>query len=834
MNRRRVIGVVAVLAAVYLVVSAAPVAAANIVVYKHYTTASELDNNGQFKQGIEFQGSGEDGHVEYVGQYSDSLESWWDFSEGSGSLTTSVLGDHSADLVGATWTSGSPGTAVQTSPTANYVSANDPTASTAGVEGTQSFTISADVRLNSTQTSGEIINIGGFDVRMGMDDGGRVEFYTNYGGQGNFVRVKSDSVPTGEYITVTGVFRPANNGTMEIWVDGELEGQATDVPAPDDSDNTLSFGYNEVFGGGSLDGDIDNARIYSDDLPAYQIENIAEGTEYRVQSSGGYVTEPIPMPTNGTAYVDVELENATGTFQVRGVTPDGWENIGAKTTVTSSGNYSLQFDPTGYDEINVGFDVNATDGDYTARLNEIVIERANRAPEIDESTADPDNTTQTSDVLSVSVADPDLPSVDGESVTVEFRRSSDGSVIGTDTLQQNGTASTTWSGVESGQSNWYVVARDTGGLEDTSGAFSWIIPEKLRVLNESAPTELVKNASVELQFYGTERSNFTVRRSTEDGIINMSGLPASEEFVVVARSDDYYDRRIYIRSLVQQQEIYLLPRNGTIPVRNSFVLDDKSGGFAPSETVLRVEKPITKNGTTEYYQAVGGDFGAANEFPTVLEKNQRYRLIIRNSEGDSRVLGSYVAKTNGTRELSVGKVSIDRPDGDEYVVDVTKQTNSTDASLTVRYLDSTDSTEEIRFVLHETGNRSNVVDQYESFGTGNVTVELLAGGEPAKLTLTVEGSRKIDGESREISQKYPIRGGATALDVPFTRWVGILGIVSVIFVASLATPRFVAPILVTAVVFAGVLMYLRIVQLSPSLWWVAATISGAAVYKSRR
>lgn len=58
----------------------------------------------------------------------------------------------------------------------------------------------------------------------------------------------------------------------------------------------------------------------------------------------------------------------------------------------------------------------------------------------------------------------------------------------------------------------------------------------------------------------------------------MSGLPADQEFVVIADPDGYYSRRVVITSLFEQQTMYVLSKNEAA-VQNRFVLNDRSGQF---------------------------------------------------------------------------------------------------------------------------------------------------------------------------------------------------------------------------------------------------------------
>jgi hypothetical protein len=411
-------------------------------------------------------------------------------------------------------------------------------------------------------------------------------------------------------------------------------------------------------------------------------------------------------------YADLVLRNATATVR--------WEQsegtLLAERTVSSSGNYTSTWNEYGGDSVTVNVTMTPTDPDHTARLLSEGVRAAMQAPTLDESSASPDGTAQSDNTLSINVTDPDFATVQSDQVTVEFRDAADGSLIGTDTLSANGTASTTWDGVSGGSNEWYATASDSyGGSAGPTQNFTWAIPSDLLVLNESDPTQKVDNATTTLRFYyenGTQAS--VVERETTNGTISMDGLPADESFVVVADADGYYPRRIYVPSLLETQKVYLLPDGKEIRT-NLFTLSDFTGRYDKEESVLKIQRSL--NGS---WQTVQGDyFGATGEFSAQLRYNVRHRLVLVNTEtGREEVLGSYTPVDDGEKSIRVTQA------GEVEVVD------------------------EVPFASVSPG-----VDQLASVGEQSLSVRIQGGGSNLTgWTLTVEAVPP-DGTTTQLASR---------------------------------------------------------------------------------
>lgn len=267
------------------------------------------------------------------------------------------------------------------------------------------------------------------------------------------------------------------------------------------------------------------------------------------------------------------------------------------------------------------------------------------APIVNNSSATPDGqeVSQSTVTLEINVSDPDLPN---DNLTVEFYW--DGAKFATKHVTSNGTVSASKSNPVGGTHNWSVVVTDEYGLTTNSSTFSVGTPDSISIYNESAPSQKLDNVTVSLRFYYRD-DPLIVNRTTSNGTINMTGLPAGRSFVVVAKADGYVSRRVWVPSLVEAQRIYLLPKSEQY-VETNFVLKDYSGRYEKDDTVLVVQRAL--NGS---WQTVEGDyFGATGKFAAQLRYNVRHRLIIQNVEtGERRVLGPYTPLSSGEQIIQV-------------------------------------------------------------------------------------------------------------------------------------------------------------------------------------
>jgi len=255
--------------------------------------------------------------------------------------------------------------------------------------------------------------------------------------------------------------------------------------------------------------------------------------------------------------------------------------------------------------------------------------------------------------LSVDISDIDFSDSTGDTVTVDFLLN--GNQIGTDTLSSNGTAEISSVNAIGGTNTWSIIATDSYGKTTTSQTFSFQAPAELEIRNQTANAngdhELIDSAETEIEFYfdGASTPGLIIERSTNTGVINMTGLPVNQPFVVDANADDYFNRRIFVSSLFETQTVYLLDDTADV-VQPIFELNDATGQYDTEHTVLEIQRNI--NGS---WQTVEGDyFGIANRVSAQLLFNERHRLVITNTEtGASRNLGPFTPTSSNFIELTV-------------------------------------------------------------------------------------------------------------------------------------------------------------------------------------
>jgi len=350
-------------------------------------------------------------------------------------------------------------------------------------------------------------------------------------------------------------------------------------------------------------------------------------------------------------------------------------------------------------------------------------------PVVDAASASPSGgeTVQTqSPTLSINVTDREFGATQGDTVTATAYDASDDSQIGSTTLNANGTASVTWSDPLTGSNSYYWVVKDSYGESTTTQDFTFDVPGTLRVFNESAPnTKINDTVGLRVRFFATE-SGTVVERDVTNGTADLTGLPADQPIAITLKdeTDGYVYRRITIDSIVEQQDIYLLPTQAN-SVQVVFELEDPTGQFAPEETRLLVEKPIKKDfdgdGSNETrYQIVSGDlFGSSGQYPAQLLQDERYRLRVLTEDGNERILGSYTAFGPATEPLQIEQIEpkADQDAGEALYGDVEVANGGNTTTATIRYqnLGDESTTVEYRILAGNQTVIGNVTSDADTF-----------------------------------------------------------------------------------------------------------------------
>ena len=268
-------------------------------------------------------------------------------------------------------------------------------------------------------------------------------------------------------------------------------------------------------------------------------------------------------------------------------------------------------------------------------------------PIIDDGSADPTGgQSDVPDNLSVDVSHPEMDYVD---VEVDFWLNDE--FIGSDTLTENGTATVSGASddVVGGENNWYVIASDDYENEVQGDTYQFETPDEIRIYDETNPSQLIDDqVEVGVEFYFDE-SGQVVERNTTDGIIDMVGLPVDEPVTIVADADEYHPRRIFLRSVVEEAEVFLLPTDAE-SVSLVFTIEDYTGQFPDRHTVMQIQRNLDG----EWKTVEGDSFGASGEFSSELEYNTRHRLILINTEtGEERDLGTITPTADSIQSIEV-------------------------------------------------------------------------------------------------------------------------------------------------------------------------------------
>jgi len=356
-------------------------------------------------------------------------------------------------------------------------------------------------------------------------------------------------------------------------------------------------------------------------------------------------------------------------------------------------------------------------------------------------------------------------------------------------------------------------------------------PGVLEVRNEARPDELIDgNVSLRVRLFAG--GDTVVERQVTDGTVSLEGVPTDERLVITVREEnaDFVYRRILIESAFQSPEIYLLPTSEpSAEVR--FRLQDETGRFDSDSTRLFVEKPITRNNSTEYRVISGDRLGADGEFPTILVDSTRYRLRVENDAGEQRVLGSYTVQGARITTIPIGEVQFtaDVSEGAAVQAGLREAPEGASHNHEVRlvYLDPEGETDDMTVQITNASGTTLRPETTESVGGSTSayveTYPLPTAFDPEEdtATVTVEAQRgaAIETFTRTLGDVPDVLADS-GIDTQVLELIGLVSIVAVAGLlvivspptAALVTPGYaglltitgIVPIPLPAVVLAGV------------------------------
>jgi hypothetical protein len=456
----------------------------------------------------------------------------------------------------------------------------------------------------------------------------------------------------------------------------------------------------------------------------------------------------------------------------------------------------------------------STDGSY--RLD------ANSEPTMLSATPDGNVDTRTP-TLEVEVDDPEFRTSIGDTVNVTFYVK--GAEVGNGAVTSKGTVSEQVDLEqldELGQVEWSAVVTDAAGeqvvVNRTLGA-----PGELTIRNETDPSEIINQTTVDVTIIDSDGQ--TYNRTTSDGTISLDGLPTDEEFTIRMSASGYVDRSAVIDSVFQVNNVFLLPSSA----RQSLVefrLEDNTGNFPQDSAEILVQKTLEVSGKTKYRTIAGAEVEATGSVLLTLQTGEEYRLLVRNEEGDVRILGSYEARGDATETLEVGAITFDIDQERAYIFAANLVGTGDDRHIKIRYDDRGDLTSEVDIKIYRNGNQSRLVDTVSATTGpyGTVTAKIpIKDSAPEDATYEVVLEAQRDGETIEVSESV---GGVSNLGNGFgvdSDILEIIGYVTLVAVTGLLVILSSPVAAIMATVVAGILTGIGILPISP----VAVALSGA-------
>ena len=332
-------------------------------------------------------------------------------------------------------------------------------------------------------------------------------------------------------------------------------------------------------------------------------------------------------------------------------------------------------------------------------------------------------------------------------------------------------------------------------------------PSQLKVRNEANPDQLV-DGNVTLTARLFAGGDDVIEREVTDGTVSLAGVPLDEELVITIREEnaDFTYRRILLDSAIETSNIYILPTSEpAAEVR--FQLADETGRFDAENTRFFVEKPITRDGNTEYRVISGDRVGADGEFPTILVDSQRYRLRVENEQGEQRVLGSYVVQGATVARIPIGEVQFnaDVSEGAALQANLREAADgaSHDHEVRLVYLDPEGSTESIDVSITNSSGGQIRPDTTEQLnGTDSAYVETYPITQPFNpeedtATVSVDADQGLErqqfettlGDVPDVFTNAPI----DPMVLELLGIVSLVGIVGLLVIVSPATAALVGP-----------------------------------------
>ena len=185
-------------------------------------------------------------------------------------------------------------------------------------------------------------------------------------------------------------------------------------------------------------------------------------------------------------------------------------------------------------------------------------------------------------------------------------------------------------------------------------------PSELEVRDEQTQELLTEIDDMTIEFYESGENPDNIESvEVVNGTADMEGLDVTTSFVAVAEAEGYANRRIFIDSLFETQQIYLLDMSAD-SVTAEYELEDFSGEFPQAQTVMVIERNIGG----EWTPIQGDFFGSTGKFEANLLRDTRHRMRVVNVQtGDERVIGAFTPQQSAVETVTIlpdGSITVDQ------------------------------------------------------------------------------------------------------------------------------------------------------------------------------
>lgn len=400
------------------------------------------------------------------------------------------------------------------------------------------------------------------------------------------------------------------------------------------------------------------SQIFMDD--AVNNNLISVDTSNPVATDNPTLSNATPNDTSTGPQPNLEIQvndsefPAGDTVDVEFYDFDTGNQIGTTQTLTSNGTASVQWTSATFAGTYRWYVVaNDSDGNedvagiyfFTIGANAPVLSNAD--PRNDDLVIPSTNVFVTDGVfLSVDVNDSDFPD---DEVNVSWWNAANDNLIVSRTPTSNGTSTSAWDNVPRGYNTYYITATDQAGNQVTDGNYRFKTPGQLTFYDAGNGNQITQAIDVRITGPNTQET-ITV----SDGTFEWEDKTDLQdtEYQVQVSSSGFATQTFTIQDVALSHNIYLTSTIQDI----TYELNDNSGEFPGTDTILKIAEDITSNGTVTNLTAQNY-FGADNSATFQLEQGNTYELYVENTaSGDGRHVGTYtVPASSDTQTITIGR-----------------------------------------------------------------------------------------------------------------------------------------------------------------------------------